>query len=544
MKKIFTVLAAVILMASVWAQSPQKMSYQAVIRDAGNTLVTSHAVGMRINILQGSSGGSSVYTETQATTTNINGLVSIEIGTGTIVYGSLAAINWSNGTYFIKTETDPAGGTNYTAIVGTSPLLSVPYALHATTADNGFSGNYNDLTNKPILFDGNYNSLSNLPTLFDGTWTSLTGKPTLATVATSGSYDDLSNKPTINNSQWTTSGSGIYYNTGKVSIGTINSTFPLEVSVPSTNGSQFNLKLTNLTLGIGSGVGILFAPDDAAIAKMGIFVERRGPWGLSTMHFLSRTSPDYTSADLSNSVMSITSNGYVGMGTTTPAVRLDVIGVINATGGNSTNWNTAFGWGNHAGLYHPIAWVPAWTDVTGKPTFATVATSGSYADLSNIPTTDGSETKVFAGTNVIVTGTGTTGSPYVVNAPVASITTYSVCQVALGGIIVATWDGGIHGLVVATTEESTSSTWYNANYISDRKTTGNYYNWRLPNIGELFIMNSKNSSCALGLVSSGPVYWSSTQFDAGLAWYFSPAYSVDGPADMANAYYVRAVRSF
>jgi hypothetical protein len=93
---------------------------------------------------------------------------------------------------------------------------------------------------------------------------------------------------------------------------------------------------------------MLFSPDDASIAKMGIFVERKGPWGVSTMHFLSRTSSDYVSADLSNSVMALTQNGYLGIGTTAPSTRLDVSGVVTATGGSSTNWNTAYGWGNHA----------------------------------------------------------------------------------------------------------------------------------------------------------------------------------------------------
>ncbi|MBI4647355.1 MAG: hypothetical protein HY738_12410 [Bacteroidia bacterium] len=67
----------------------------------------------------------------------------------------------------------------------------------------GFSGNYNDLTNKPTLFDGNYNSLTNTPSLFDGTWSSLTGKPAFATIATSGSYNDLLNKPTLFDGTWT-----------------------------------------------------------------------------------------------------------------------------------------------------------------------------------------------------------------------------------------------------------------------------------------------------------------------------------------------------
>jgi hypothetical protein len=103
-----------------------------------NNLVVSQAVGMQISILQGTATGTAVYEETQTLTTNTNGLVSLEIGTGTIVSGTFNTIDWSNGPFFIKTETDPTGGTAYT-ITGTSELLSVPYALHAKTAEN-FSG--------------------------------------------------------------------------------------------------------------------------------------------------------------------------------------------------------------------------------------------------------------------------------------------------------------------------------------------------------------------------------------------------------------------
>ena len=135
MKRIITICAAILMIASVYAQSPEKMSYQAVIRNSSNALVTNTNVGMQISILQGSASGSAVYTETQTPTTNGNGLVSLEIGTGTVLSGNFSTINWANGLYFIKIETDPTGGTSYT-ITGTSQLLSVPYALHAKTADS------------------------------------------------------------------------------------------------------------------------------------------------------------------------------------------------------------------------------------------------------------------------------------------------------------------------------------------------------------------------------------------------------------------------
>jgi len=134
MRKLFTFFLVVSLTATLWAQAPQKMSYQAVIRNSSNALVTNTTIGMRINILQGSATGTAVYVETQTPTTNTNGLVTLEIGAGTVVSGTFSTIDWANGPYFIKTETDPTGGTSY-AITGTSQLLSVPYALYAKTAE-------------------------------------------------------------------------------------------------------------------------------------------------------------------------------------------------------------------------------------------------------------------------------------------------------------------------------------------------------------------------------------------------------------------------
>jgi hypothetical protein len=135
MKKITTLFTAVILAVNVFAQSPLKMSYQAVIRHSDGSLVTSHPVGMRITILQGSETGTTVFTETQTVTTNENGLVSLEIGNGTYFSGGLSTIDWSTGPYFIKTETDVEGGTNY-SVTGTSQLMSVPYALYAAKSGN------------------------------------------------------------------------------------------------------------------------------------------------------------------------------------------------------------------------------------------------------------------------------------------------------------------------------------------------------------------------------------------------------------------------
>ncbi|MBU2020374.1 MAG: hypothetical protein KJ941_12070 [Bacteroidetes bacterium] len=142
MRKNFLILCVSFISMSLWAQAPEKMSFQAVIRNSSNALVNNSSVGMRISILKGSALGTAEYVETQSPTTNANGLASLEIGTGTVVTGNFSAIDWTNDEYFIKTETDPSGGTNYT-ISGTTQLLSVPYAMHAKTAES-ISGTLNE----------------------------------------------------------------------------------------------------------------------------------------------------------------------------------------------------------------------------------------------------------------------------------------------------------------------------------------------------------------------------------------------------------------
>ena len=133
MKQFLTTLSFSLLFAIGYSQAPAKMSYQSVIRNSTGSLVANSAVSVKISILQGSVSGAAVYTETHSVTSNSNGLVTLEIGGGTPTIGSMTGIVWSTGPYFVKTETDPAGGSNYT-LASTSQLLSVPYALYAETS--------------------------------------------------------------------------------------------------------------------------------------------------------------------------------------------------------------------------------------------------------------------------------------------------------------------------------------------------------------------------------------------------------------------------
>jgi hypothetical protein len=145
--KIFILLFLMFLSLATIAQTQNGFSYQAVIRNSSGELVKNAPIGMQVSILQGSETGSAVYTETQTPVTNNNGLATTEIGIIDSV--GFAAINWAEGPYFLKIETDPNGGTNYT-ISGVSKLLSVPYALYAKYATS--SGNAGNGTATAFVF--------------------------------------------------------------------------------------------------------------------------------------------------------------------------------------------------------------------------------------------------------------------------------------------------------------------------------------------------------------------------------------------------------
>jgi uncharacterized protein (TIGR02145 family) len=408
MKKLLTLLMVISITFSIFAQAPQKMSYQCVVRNSSGALVINLGVGIRISILQGSATGSVVYQETYNPNplTNANGLLTIEIGSGLVIGGTFSTLNWVSGPYFLKTETDPTGGTNYT-VVGTSQLLSVPYALYAKTAGNGFSGNYNDLSNKPALFDGTWTNITSKPTTLAGygitnamstshvangitssnisnwntafswgnpaglyrsiswvpAWTDITSKPTFATVATSGSFDDLTGKPT------TLAGYGITnaMNTSHVANG-----------ITSTNISNWNT-----AFGWGNPAGLY----------------RSISWLPAWTDVTSK--PTFATVATSGSFNDLTGKPttLAGYGITNAMNTSHVANGITST--NISNWNTALSWGNHAGLYRPITYVPAWSEIISKPT-----TLADYGITDAVATT-GDQTiagnKTFSGTTTVVT---------------------------------------------------------------------------------------------------------------------------------------------
>ncbi|NPA35752.1 MAG: hypothetical protein GXO47_02775 [Chlorobi bacterium] len=129
MKNISILFISLLFAVNAFSQAPDKMSYQAVIRNSDSRIVADQKIGLQISILKDTEDGQVVYSEVQSPTTNSNGLVSIEFGGEQ----GWSDIDWSDGVYFIKTETDPEGNSNYT-ITGTSKLLSVPYSMFAKNA--------------------------------------------------------------------------------------------------------------------------------------------------------------------------------------------------------------------------------------------------------------------------------------------------------------------------------------------------------------------------------------------------------------------------
>ncbi|QBZ98977.1 tail fiber domain-containing protein [Flavobacterium sangjuense] len=306
MKKIYSIIAGLFITASVFAQAPQKMSYQAVIRNNGNTLITSTAVGMKISVLQGTSNGTVVYSETQTPNTNANGLVSLEIGSGTPLTGTFEGINWADGPYFIKTETDPTGGSTYT-ISGTSELLSVPYALFSANGTPGPAGPAGATGPQgPIGLTG--------PAGATGPQ-GPQGNPGILLSGTAAG-----NTPYWDGTSWLVNSNNIFNNGANIGIGTTTPTSKLHVK--STTGNAMRVEGTsNMFVGLYE--------DGAYRGYLGSFAGNSTDVDFGTGAGNSAGSLHLTVQ--ANPALSIDPNMNVGIGTTTPDSNRLKINIADAT---------------------------------------------------------------------------------------------------------------------------------------------------------------------------------------------------------------------
>ena len=253
----YVTLVLLLLSQQIVAQSPDVLNYQAVIRNASGELMRNATIGMQISILQGATDGTAVYTEEHTLQTNNNGLVTVQIGAATqnstktsesnvstIVNGDFSAIDWGNGPYFIKVETDPAGGTNYT-ITGISQLLSVPYALHAKNAAelNGHSASELDQSAHVERTDNPHHvtaAQTGAATIADLTWANLSGIP-------AGFADGVDN----GNISMITAGSGLTGG-GDSGVISLNVAVPFVLTDSTSSGKEAIIKGANK----GNGYGV------------------------------------------------------------------------------------------------------------------------------------------------------------------------------------------------------------------------------------------------------------------------------------------------
>ena len=221
MKKIIPILLTLFFFGATYSQVTDSFTYQVVVRDSGDLLITDTAVGLQISILAGTDSGPAVYIEQHTPITNGNGLATIQIGDGTIISGNYSTINWAQSSYFIKSDLDPDGGNNYT-ISTIEEITSVPFASFSKVAG--------------IAQTADYNSLTNLPTIISQ---SQIDKLALLTITEALDLDQLSTDVDINNNKisfpgfgttaglaiegntfiWTKSNDDAFYNSGNVGIG-------------------------------------------------------------------------------------------------------------------------------------------------------------------------------------------------------------------------------------------------------------------------------------------------------------------------------------
>ena len=223
MKKItlLSTLCLLLLTLVVNAQiPPNAFNYSAVARNAAGQPIANTTIGIQTTIIKTSTTGTSQYSENHFVNTDAFGLFNLVIGAGAVQSGSMAVIDWSNDNYYLKIGMDATGGTNFLTM-GTTQLLSVPYALHAATADSLVGG-------VPV-FSGDYNDLVDTPSL--------------STVAISGDYADLINKP-ITISSIAATGDTLYLSNGQIFVASGNTSSTSSLVLPTVT--------TNAVLGITS----------------------------------------------------------------------------------------------------------------------------------------------------------------------------------------------------------------------------------------------------------------------------------------------------
>ncbi len=294
------------------AQAPEKFKYQAVLRDATGNIIANTAVTVVIDILQGSTGGASVYQETQGVTTTAQGVINLDLGAGTVNSGAFAGINWSTDHYWVKVTLD---GT----VISIGQLQSVPYALSVKGINlDPSTGNIGIGTTAPgfkLDVQGVIHSGIDNGSCFQvGNDVTLNDINQANGIGLYGTYD-----PTIGGLKLGSGGNWIWGKNGYIGIGTSNPTALLHLvssSVPSMMLENTSLTSNYAKIGLGNS-------------------GESKNWEIGT---------DYNQGNLDNFYIwqgsanadrfNIDATGNVGIGTTSPTTNLDVNGTIRIRGGS------------------------------------------------------------------------------------------------------------------------------------------------------------------------------------------------------------------
>ncbi len=170
---------------------PNAFNYSAVARNAAGQPIASTTIGIQVSILKTSPLGASQYSENHFVNTDAFGLFNLVIGAGAVQSGSMATIDWSNDNYYLKVGMDAAGGTNFLTM-GTTQLLSVPYAMYAKSA-----GSVNGITITSVSAAGDTLYLSNGQSFVAGGNGGGTGALVLPTITTNAVTAITSNSATF-----------------------------------------------------------------------------------------------------------------------------------------------------------------------------------------------------------------------------------------------------------------------------------------------------------------------------------------------------------